>query len=446
MKPTASMALARFGLGARTGDFEQAGNDPARYLKSQIGAPAPLSASLPASQFAIQQYAEWQEARKAAKAADAPPPEEKNPAGLIYHDEAAAWLSHAVSTDTPFHERLAMFWLNHFTVSAEKNAVGLLAGAYLREAIRPHISGKFADMLTAVVKHPAMLEYLDGRNSIGPNSKAGQRKSKGLNENLAREVLELHTLGVGGGYTPADVTSFAKLLTGWSFVSKAGAPDIGAFVFRENAHEPGPISVLDQKWPNTGLAEGEAFLERIAVHPKTARFIAVKLVSHFVSDTPPADTVAAVEAAFLKSGGELTTCYHALLDSPPAWEDKNAKLKSPLEYLISALRGLGAEALPKPMLLALSVMGEPLWKAPSPKGWPDASSAWITSDALKTRLDFASALAAKASLAARRDPLQLGADILGERLTDETTTALSRAADGRQALTLILMSPEFQRR
>jgi uncharacterized protein (DUF1800 family) len=406
MKPTASMALTRFGLGARPGDFERSGNDPLAFLKSQVDAHDDLEVMT--SEEALRQYSEWQEQRRAAKTANAPPPAEKNPARLIYEDEAAAWLGRAVSTDAPFHERLAMFWLNHFTVSAEKNAVGLLAGSYLREAIRPHIGGMFGEMLTAVVKHPAMLDYLDGRNSIGPNSKAGQRKNKGLNENLAREVLELHTLGAGGGYTPADVTSFAKLLTGWSFISKAHTPDIGAFVFRENAHEPGPISVLDQKWSDTGLAEGEAFLSHIAIHPKTARFIASKLVRHFVSDEPPADTVAAVEAAFLKTGGDLTECYHALLDSPLAWEEKTPKLKSPLEYLISSLRGLGAEPLPKPMLLALNVMGQPLWKAPSPKGWPDASSAWITSDAMKTRLDLASSLAAKAPPAARKDPLAPG--------------------------------------
>jgi uncharacterized protein (DUF1800 family) len=440
------MALTRFGLGARRGDLELAGNDPVQYLKGQISAPAPQSAALPSSSSAIGEYAAWQEQRKAAKAANLPPPEERSPARLIYQDEAAAWLSHAVSTDAPFHERLAMFWLNHFTVSAEKSAVGLLAGSYLREAIRPHIAGTFAEMLAAVVKHPAMLEYLDGRNSIGPNSKAGQRRRKGLNENLAREILELHTLGVGSGYAPADVTSFAKLLTGWSFVSKAGAPDIGAFVFRENAHEPGPIAVLDQKWSDTGLAEGESFLKHIAAHPKTARFIAAKLVRHFVSDTPPAGAVAAVEAAFLRSGGNLTQCYHALLDGPAAWEETDPKFKSPMEFLISAVRGLGAEPLPKPMLLALSVMGQPLWKAPSPKGWPDAESAWITSDALKTRLDFASELATKSPPRTRRDPLALADAILRERLTDETKTALSRAADGRKALTLILMSPEFQRR
>jgi uncharacterized protein (DUF1800 family) len=443
MKPAASMALSRFGLGARPGDLEQAGNDPVQYLKRQISSPAPLNQGLLTSQAAIREYGAWNNAKKAAANKQELP---KNPARLIYQEEAAAWLSHAAATDAPFSERLAMFWLNHFTVSAEKNSTALLAGAYLREAIRPHIGGAFADMLTAVVKHPAMLDYLDGRNSIGPNSKAGKRKTKGLNENLAREVLELQTLGVGGGYTPSDVTSFAKLLTGWSFAAKPGDDRIGEFLFRQNAHEPGPIAVLDQKWSTTGLEEGEAFLRHIAVHPKTARFIAAKLVRHFVSDEPPEDTVSAVEAAFLKSGGNLTRCYHALLDSPLAWEEKNPKFKPPLEYLISSLRCLGAQPLPKPMLLALNVMGQPLWKAPSPKGWPDASSAWIASGALKTRLDFASALAAKASPDARGDPLALADSILGERLTDETKTALSRAADDRQALTLLLMSPEFQRR
>jgi uncharacterized protein (DUF1800 family) len=217
------------------------------------------------------------------------------------------------------------------------------------------------------------------------------------------------------------------------------------FKFRAQAHEPGALKILDLDWPGTGLAEGEAFLEHLATHPATARHVAAKLARHFVADDPPAPLVEAVEAAFLKTSGELAACYQALLAHEAAWLPEPGKFRTPQSFLVAALRGLAIEPAPNQAFQPLTVMGQPLWRAPSPKGWPDTASAWLTSDAMKTRLDFAASLAAKAGAPEAEDPRVLAKSILGERLTDETATTLARAADNKQALTLLLMSPEFQR-
>jgi uncharacterized protein (DUF1800 family) len=446
MQISASLAIARFGFGAMPGELEEKDGDLVIKMLNQ-------AKSLPAypngmsSADAYTQYQVWKQLKKTAKVEESVlAADQKNPTKKVYGAEAAAWLSYAQSRNAGFGLRLIAFWSNHFTVSAQKQIVSNIAGAYVREAIHPNIAGKFSVLLQAVVKHPAMLVYLDNSNSIGPDSKAGTRDQKGLNENLAREIFELHTLGVDGGYTPADIKDFAKLLTGWSVVNALGEDDSGKFFFRKNRHQPGPIKILDQSWAQTDMAEGEAFLDYIATHPKTARFIATKLVRHFVADEPPEAAVVAVEKAFLTSGGELMACYEALLKSPESWQTEKPKLKSPLEFLISSLRALQPKLLEARIVQSLAVMGQPQWKAISPKGWPDESKEWLSSDGMKTRLDFARTLATKASKQALKNPVKLAEDILGDRLTDETKTALSRAADDVQALTMLLMSPEFQRR
>jgi uncharacterized protein (DUF1800 family) len=444
MRYPVSLALSRFGLGARPGEFK-GGGDPAEWLLSQLDNLSGSGPTGPSTVEAARQLAEWQALKQAAKSGGkAVVLEEKNPARAIFREEASNLLAHAAVTEAPFLERLVLFWQNHFCISARKPAVTALAGAYVREAIRPHIKGRFSILLKASIQHPAMLEYLDNRGSIGPNSKAGQRQSKGLNENLAREVLELHTLGVDGGYTPSDVTNFAKLITGWSSVTKADDPGVGEFKFKPRAHEPGPIVIMNKSWADTGLEEGEVFLEYLATHPKTAGHIAVKLARHFVADEPSIQLVSAIETAFLNTGGDLSACYEAMLTQDSAWEPNSAKFLTPQLFLIAALRGLAVELKPNQIIQSLNIMGQPLWRAPSPKGWPDVAANWIASDALKTRLDFASTLAVNVKQKGPGTPLDLAAQLLGERLTDETSTALSRAADDKQALTLLLMSPEFQ--
>jgi uncharacterized protein (DUF1800 family) len=471
MQPSASLAISRFGLGAKPGELAAYETDPLGALLAQLDQPEAAPAGMSTSEavmrfvnFAAQKHplkgAASTENRKKGKGDKAAKGKRKreagdaeanaaadNPVKAILLEERTAYLDHLITASSGFSEHIVMFWTNHFTVSARKQIVACASGAYVRDAIRPNALGKFAELLKAVVKHPAMLAFLDNNTSIGPDSRPGQRKQKGLNENLAREILELHTLGVDGGYTPGDVTGFANLLTGWSISGQQDPDGGGGFMFKEKTHQPGPISAFGKSWEKTGLKEGEEFLGFIATHPKTAHFISTKLVRHFVADQPPAEAVAAVEATFNATDGNLKACYKTLLECPAAWDVSRPKLKTPMEFLISSFRALQPKTLPHMPIQALLAMGQPLWAASSPKGWPDTASSWISSDAMKTRLDLASQLAAKATGPAKEDdPLMFAGSLLGDRLTDETSTAISRAADHKQALILLLMSPEFQRR
>ena len=231
-----------------------------------------------------------------------------------------------------FVERLVAFWSNHFCISATKGEPARIwAGSFEREAIRPHVLGRFADMLKAVEQHPAMLFFLDNQQSLGPDSRAGQNRKRGLNENLAREIMELHTLGVGGGYTQDDVTSLARIITGWTFAGpqgKLGAP--GSFVFNANAHQPGPQLLLGKTYDDNGVAQGEAALADIARHPSTAKFIATKFARHFVADDPPPALVARLQDVFRKTDGDLKALAAALVDSDEAWQAPLTKMRTPL--------------------------------------------------------------------------------------------------------------------
>ena len=251
-----------------------------------------------------------------------PPVEPPNIIQKTFRAEALARLQRGVVADCGFVERLVVFWSNHFCISANKGALARMwAGSFEREAIRPHVLGRFADMLKAVEQHPAMLFFLDNQQSLGPDSRAGINRHRGLNENLAREIMELHTLGVGGGYTQDDVTSFARIITGWTFAGrqgKIGTP--GTFVFNANAHEPGTHQVLGKTYQPGGVAQGEAVLSDIARHPSTAKFIATKFARHFVADDPPPALVARLQDVFTRSDGDLAALAGALVDSNDAWQ------------------------------------------------------------------------------------------------------------------------------
>ena len=411
----------------------------------------------------------------AAKAVDTGPAPvlPPNPVQVFAQDELAARLQSAVGAQIGFKERLALFWINHFTVAGVNPRVRIVCGSFEREAIRPHVAGRFEDMLQAATSHPAMLMYLDNAQSFGPNSQAGRNRKRGLNENLAREILELHTLGVAGGYTQADVTRFAEVLTGWSLVgAQANGGEPGTFLFRPQMHEPGARKVLARDYPQAGIEQGRAVLGDLARHPATARHIATKLVRHFVADTPPPAAVQRVEAAFTASGGRLMAVYEALLAAPEAWEPATSKLRTPYEYAIALYRALKLPLLVPPetgtpetrtpetstgglgagtvsvaeinqITRLLNLTGQPIFSAPSPKGWPEEAAAWAAPDAFKTRLDMAEAAARRVAM---QRPLEVAEDILGPRLTDETRTAIRRAETSHQGLALLVMSPEFQRR
>ena len=362
----------------------------------------------------------------------------------LYAAEAQARTDAAVNAEIGLAERLVWFWSNHFCVGIKNAQVRATAGAFEREAIRPHALGRFADMLLAVESHPAMLVYLDNARSIGPNSPTGRNRKRGLNENLAREILELHTLGVRTVYTQADVTSFAKVITGWTVINPVESTvDGGKFEFAAKQHEPGAKTVIGKRYADTGLEQGRAVLKDLARHPATARHVAVKLATHFVADVPPASLVARLAKRFQDTDGDLKELTKTLLGSDEAWEAPRAKLKRPSEWIVGAMRAAEADRVnARLMLQAQSMLGEPLWKPPAPKGFSDQNSEWI--DGLAERLDIATNLARRLETA--KHPSDLLEQTLGPLASAKTRSAVARAEDRTQALTLLFMAPEFQLR
>jgi uncharacterized protein (DUF1800 family) len=291
-----------------------------------------------------------------------------------------------------------------------------------------------------------MLFFLDNQQSLGPNSRAGLNRKRGLNENLAREIMELHTLGVGGGYTQEDVTSLARIITGWSFVGRQGILGTpGSFVFNANAHEPGPQRLLGKIYPAGGVEQGEAALADIARHPSTAKFIATKFARHFVADDPPPALLARLQNTFVKTDGDLKALSLALVDSDEAWSAPPTKMRSPYEFLVATGRLLAhVPEDPGPYLNGLNVLGEPLWSPAGPNGFPDTSAAWAAPEGMKLRLDIAAQLGSR--LGNTVDARDLLGCAFGETASPETRRTIERAESRQQALALLLMSPEFQRR
>jgi uncharacterized protein (DUF1800 family) len=375
----------------------------------------------------------------------APPP--LNVIQKTFRAEALARLQRATQAECGFAERLVVFWSNHFCISASKGGLARMwAGSFEREAIRPHVLGRFADMLKAVEQHPAMLFFLDNQQSLGPDSRAGINRHRGLNENLAREIMELHTLGVNGGYSQDDVTSLARIITGWTFAGRQGllgAP--GTFVFNANAHEPGAQRVLGKVYEANGVAQGEAVLADIARHPSTAKFIATKFARHFVADDPPPALVARLADTFGRSDGDLRLLANALIDSDEAWTAPLSKLRSPYEYLVATGRIVAnVPADPGRYLGGLNLLGQPLWSPAGPNGFPDTNAAWAAPEGLKLRLDIAAQ--ASARLPDGLDPRELLELAAADAASEETRRTIERAESRQQAMALLLMSPEFQRR
>ncbi len=354
--------------------------------------------------------------------------------------EAKARIDAVRAAEIGFVERLVWFWSNHFCVSQDSS---VMAGGYEREAIRPHVLGRFVDMLVAAESHPAMLIYLNDAQSIGPASVAGINRGKGLNENFAREILELHTLGVRSGYTQADVISFAKVLTGWTLRSPVTDPDIGGqFVFVPRAHEPGTQIILAKAYPDTGVAQGRAVLVDLARHPATATHIAAKLAIHFVADDPPPALVDRIARCFRDTDGDLKRVAKTLASASEAWTPQRVKLKRPGEWLLAVLRATGQAGEIGRVVGAQALLGEPLWRPPAPKGFADDNAAWL--DGLAGRLEIANTVAQR--LGPSLDPVAIMDTALGPLASVETRQAITHAESRPQALTLALMAPEFLRR
>ncbi|MBT1510886.1 DUF1800 family protein [Bradyrhizobium sp. SRL28] len=376
-----------------------------------------------------------------------PPPAPLNVIQKTFRAEALARLQRAVIADCGFTERLVVFWSNHFCISANKGGPARMwAGSFEREAIRPHVLGRFGDMLKAVEQHPAMLFFLDNQQSLGPDSRAGRNRNRGLNENLAREILELHTLGVGGGYSQADVTSLANIITGWTYAGRLGQLGPPAsFVFNANAHQPGAQRVMGKIYDASDVMQGEAVLADLAGHPATAKFIAGKFVQHFVADDPPPALVARLADVFTRTDGDLKALATALVDSDDAWKAPPSKMRSPYEFLVAAGRLLAQiPNNPGLYLTALNALGQPLWAPAGPNGFPDTNAAWAAPEGIKLRLDISAQIAAR--LADGVDPRDLLELVAADAASSETRRTIERAESRQQALALLLMSPEFQRR
>lgn len=436
----AALALVRFGLGAGPTGLSETGSDPREWLLDQLTGPPATFSGLPRSaevvQEALRRRGRGKEARKALRKEHR----------ALYQREAAQRAVHQATTDRPFRERWVAFWANHFTVSVRRQEVLGLVGAYEREAIRPHVLGRFADLLRAVVQHPAMLLYLDNVRSIGPESEAGRgRDRRGLNENLAREILELHTLGVDGGYTQDDVIALARLLTGWSVPAEWYRRTDTGFWFHEGAHEPGPKTLLGTVYAQGGLAEGEAALDALARHPATARFVAHKLAVHFVADDPPASLVRRLERSFLDTDGDLAALARTLVTAPEPWQAPLTKIKQPWAWVASVVRSLGGAEDGEPLVKAQARLGQPVWAATSPAGWDDAAPAWIGPEALMKRVDLASR-AAQGVAEFGLEPTALAEAALGPLLSAPTREAVAGARHPVQALAVLYASPDFQRR
>ena len=442
-----ALACVRFGFGARPGEIETASRDPRGYLLGQIDPLDPpdfpdqaLVGSKQAFTIFIDRFAGLRDSDDAAERDDA-----RDQLRNLHLQELLARVRFGVETTRPLHERLVRFWSNHFTVAARNPQTTLLAGPFEREAIRPHILGRFRDLLGAATLHPGMLIYLDNWQSIGPNSLAGRRRDLGLNENLARELLELHTVSPAAGYSQNDVTELARALTGHTVGNRRiGSDRLGETLFAPILHEPGVRDVLGRRYTGSGADQVAALLDDLASHPVTAHRIASKLAVQFVADDPPPALVDRLETTFIDSDGDLGTVYRVLIEAPEVWTDTLAKAKTPDELLTSAGRGLG---LPRALAAAPRDSFENLaqlpFRAPSPEGWPDRADAWITPDSLMKRIQWAAEVAQRAPGIDARRWLD---DVLGPLAGSDTRTAVARAASSADALAIALMSPEFQRR
>ncbi len=470
------IAANRFGFGRRPGDA--VASDPRGGLRAQLqrfeAQPAQFSSLAPRAEIAgvLAEYLEETRALRQGQAVTPAAGEEPvDPVKTArrfaartgrdhYAKAVGARFNAAVASPTPFVERLVHFWANHFAISADKLTVVGLSGMLEIDAIRSTVLGKFSDMLLAVERHPAMLLYLDQAQSVGPNSPLGQRvaargvRQVGLNENLAREILELHTLGVRTGYAQADVTEFARALTGWTVSGLTRGPvqrlagiegKAGEFAFVPLIHEPGPRTVIGTSYRDAGEGQAKAILADLAVHPATARHIATKLARHFAADEPPPGLIAKLERRFRETGGDLPSLYGVLIDAPEIWATPVPKFKTPWDWLVSSFRAVGLGAVDDLAVVnTLRQLGQPVWQPKSPAGYDDIAASWAGPDALFRRVEVAERIAMRAP--AGIDPRKLSEIVLPGGVGAATAAAIARAESPVQGLSLLLVSPEFLRR
>lgn len=486
-------AVNRFGLGAKPGELARVG-DAKEWLLTQLkGKPEGTSAfaNLPSSLDYRREAAKLHMVRRAIDKNNtgreafhfagvrwnAPSGAAGIPALSSYRKqlldarqegfgkEADARFLVATTTGTPFLERLVHFWSNHFAVSVDKFLSQPFAAPMEREAIRPHVTGRFADLLLAVETHPAMLLYLDNFRSIGLNSRTAQRikagtatqqetdehQATGMNENLGRECMELHTVGVHGGYQQADVIEVSRALTGWSVpfpteLADGGRAPSTAFVFRNDAHEPGARHVMGHTFAEAGLEQGKAVLEFLARQPATAAHLSRQLAQHFVADDPPESLVNRMAKAYLDHDTSLAAVYAVLIKSPEAWGPHARKFKTPQDFVLSALRVAQipiGHGMSQAVLNILTALGEPLFEPRSPAGFPDAGTHWVNADGMWKRVQASGALATHVATGSAH-PDAFARDALGPLLTEDTALAVHRAESVQQAYATVFACPAFQ--
>jgi uncharacterized protein (DUF1800 family) len=467
-----AIAANRFGLGARPGEIARASGNPKAWLMDQMNGPAPQLVPLDGQSFPnagrlvaeeteykVEKFMTKGNKQKGLKGDKANmTPVEKAEKKIMsggnnirreeYVDEIGARFALGITTDRPFAERVVRFWSNHFAISAKKPKILLFAGDFEREAIRPHINGNFEDMLFGVAMHPAMQIYLDNWHSFGPNSPAGKARNKNINENLGRELMELYTLGVDGGYTQADVIAMAKLLTGWGIYEGRA----NGFGFYEDRHEPGPITLRGKTYP-AGWDGSAAAVRDLAHDPATARNVARKFAAHFISDDPPKESIARLEKVFKETRGDLHALNETIVNDSAAWQPEQKKMRTPVEFVTAAMRATGwtpsgrtgrQDKSTRSLLSAVRIMGEAPLAPTSPKGWPDNADGWNGSDAMLARIQWARNFGS--GLPQPVNANAVAETGLGPFLRPATRTAMTGASTQGEALALLLASPEFQRR
>lgn len=466
MTPVA-IALNRFGLGYRRGDALP--RDARGWLLRQIDTYEPAPAALADARYTaedirmvVERSSDIQSDLRDAKQDGNGTADEiramrqdlakEQRQGFI--GDVALRARIALESDTPFMERMVHFWANHFAVSSDKNRMKALVGPHEFGAIRPYVIGNFADMLRAAVLHPAMLAYLDQFRSQGPNSDAERRRqrrggpSRGLNENLGREILELHTLGVGGGYTQDDVKELARALTGWTLqglrYARRAVPQPGGGAFFPFTHEPGERRVLGRSYPDTGAQQALAILDDLARHPSTARFIATKLARHFAGDNPPQTLVDRLAESFTDSGGDLPTLYRVLVESDEVWAGGPLKFRTPWDWSIAMLRAGGdARLADRKFVVMLRELGQEAWTPGSPAGWDDRDASWDGANALLRKVEAAERFANAARL---EDVRELAETMLPGSLSETTRAMIAGAESNEMGFSLLMASPEMLRR
>jgi uncharacterized protein (DUF1800 family) len=442
----ALIAFQRFGLGAKPGGPGRIGGDPKAAVREEVKTADIAKINNPALPSYAKACFESQQGFGRAEA--------------VRRAEMAARIDKHMSVEIGFVERLVVFWANHFSMTVNKaGAVRGTIGQWERDVVRANVLGRFADVLHGTIQHPAMIAYLDNADSIGPNSPIGQNWGVGYNENLARELLELHTVGSGGGYSEEDVTAFAKILTGRSYVrgweSDGGynggtTQNRGRFIYRDNWHEPGPITFMGKVYAPVGNRQAKRVLDDLAEHPATAEHIAFKLVRHFITDEPTPAMVNPLKRTFLRTGGNLKAVALALIDLPESWSAPLTKLRTPYEMLIAQYRALGTRladdksgALSGP----LNALHQMQWESPSPEGYSDDTLKWLNPDAMRIRLDVAqwtNWVTVGASY--QGDVLRLAKSLYDTALSRATRERIDGIGNKNNALTTLFSSPEFQRR